>query len=218
MYEISRLIKEVLSNSKERKRQVVRNLGYKNLNKGYRRLYDLLEEGICPDSSREKLPKALNIEKELIDQAFLLTAQEKAREAELARQRREEYDRKCFVPHIWMENEDERPTGAKFWFIVFVGIDKFKVLTLPEYINKLSWTRQQTLVKERILQHQKESKGEYVIFGKVAGYIYKQTYDDSFVFSVDGNFLGKNTPKPHKPELYIEVGNKKIKDGVLYNS
>ncbi len=100
MYAISRLINDVISQSKEAKRNVVLKLGYKNINKGYRRLNALIETGECPPFLKEKLPKALNLDKELIDQAFVLTAQEKAKEAELARQRREEYQRANFKPHV----------------------------------------------------------------------------------------------------------------------
>ncbi len=217
MYAISRLITEVISTSKERKREAVIKLGYRNLNKGYRRLNTLIETGECPMPLRNKLPKALNIEKELIDQAFMRTAQEKAKEAELARQKREEYERRVFKPHLWIQHEIERPTGIKFWCIVFGGIDMLKVVKLPEYINDLSWITQQRIVRARIKKHLRESKGECSVFGKVTGYVYQQTYDDSIEFSVDGKLLGKKYPKPQKPEIVVEAGNKKIKDGVLYN-
>ncbi|MGE5446348.1 MAG: hypothetical protein ACM3SR_17435 [Ignavibacteriales bacterium] len=38
MYEISKLINRVISGNKELKREIVLRLGYKNLDKGYRRL------------------------------------------------------------------------------------------------------------------------------------------------------------------------------------
>ena len=77
MYEISRLINEVISQSNGRKREVILNLGYKNLNKGYRRLNTLLEKGECPAFIKENLPKALNIDKQLIDVAFQVTKNQK---------------------------------------------------------------------------------------------------------------------------------------------
>jgi len=215
MYAISKLINEVISSSKERKREVILRLDYKNLHKGYRRLNNLIETGECPMSLKDMLPKALNVDEELIDGAFKLTAQQKAKEAELDRKRTEEYERKSFVPHIWIENELEYPSGAKFWYVAFLGIDKFKVLPLPENINDMDWELQESLVKERILQHQKDCNSNDAIFGRVTGYTYRQTYDDSFLFSIDGKLLQRRTEKLDKPELYIEVDNKKISGGLL---
>ena len=57
MYEISKLVNEVISQSKELKREVVLKLGYRNLNKGYRRLNALLETGECPEFIKERLPQ-----------------------------------------------------------------------------------------------------------------------------------------------------------------
>ena len=190
MYAISKLINEVISSSKLRKREVVLSLGYKNLHKGFRRLNTLIETGECPQYIKDRLPQALNLDKELVDTAFKLTAQEKAKEAEIARQSREEYERKSFVPHIWTEYEIKYPTGAAFWYIALIGLDKFKVLSLPEDINEMDWDEQQAIVKERILEHHKHCSDD-AIFGRVKGYTYCQTYDDSFLLSVDGKRVYK---------------------------
>jgi len=55
MYEISKLINQVISGNKGRKREIVLNLGYKNLDKGYRRLYHLIETGECPEPKKKML-------------------------------------------------------------------------------------------------------------------------------------------------------------------
>ena len=185
------------------------------MNKGYRRLNNLIETGECPMSLKDMLPKALHVDEELVNAAFKLTAQQKAKEAELDRKRTEEYERKSFVPHIWIENELEYPSGAKFWYVAFLGIDKFKVLPLPENINEMDWKLQESLVKKRVLQHQKGINGDDAIFGRVKGYTYRQTYDDSFLFSVNGKLVRRRIEKVDKPELYIEVSNKSISGGLL---
>jgi len=215
MYAISRLINDVISSSKHCKRNIVLSLGYQNINKGYRRLNNLIETGECPMSLKDMLPKALNIDKGLIVQAFFLTAQEKAKEAEIARQRKEEYERANFKPNLWIEHEDEYPTGAKFWYVAFLGINKFKVLPLPENINDMDWELQESLVKERILQHQKDCNSNDVIFGRVTGYTYCQTYDNSFLFSIDGKLVRRRIEKVDKPEMFIEIGNRSISGGLI---
>ena len=215
MYAISRLINDVISSSKHCKRNIVLSLGYQNINKGYRRLNTLIETGECPMSLKDMLPKALNLDEELVNTAFKLTAQQKAKEAELDRKRTEEYERKSFVPHIWIENELEFPSGAKFWYVAFLGIDKFKVLPLPENINDMDWELQESLVKKRRLQHQKGINGDDAIFGRVKGYTYCQTYNDSFLFSVDGKLVRRHIEKVDKPEMFIQVGNRSISGGLI---
>ena len=215
MYAISRLINDVISSSKHCKRNIVLSLGYQNINKGYRRLNNLIETGECPMSLKDMLPKALNVDEELVNTAFKLTAQQKAKEAKLDRKRTEEYERKSFVPHIWIENELEYPSGAKFWYVAFLGIDKFKVLPLPENINDMDWELQESLVKERILQHQKDCNSNDVIFGRVTGYTYCQTYDNSFLFSIDGKLARRHIEKIDKLEMFIEIGNRSISGGLI---
>ena len=85
MYAISKLINDVISSSNHCKRNIVLSLGYQNINKGYRRLNNLIETGECPMSLKDMLPKALNVDEELVNTAFKLTAQQKAKEAELDR-------------------------------------------------------------------------------------------------------------------------------------
>ena len=63
--------------------------------------------------------------------------------------------------------------------------------------------------------NQKGTNGDDVILGRVTGYTYHQTYDDSFLFSVDGKFLHRRTETVDKPELYIEVSNKSISGELL---
>ena len=213
MYEISKLVNEVISQSKKLKREVVLKLGYRNMNKGYRCLNALLETGECPEFIKERLPQALNIDKELVDGAFEVTRQQIAKETELAIKRKEEYERKHFKPHLWIEHERKYPQGASFWYVVFIGIHHFKVLPLPENINDMDWELQESLVKERILQHQKDCNSNDVISGSVTGYTYCQTYDNSFLFSVDGKLVRRHIEKVDKPEMFIEIGNRSISGG-----
>jgi len=79
----------------------------------------------------------------------------------------------------------------------------------------MDWKLQGSLVKKRILQHQKGINGDDAIFGRVKGYTYCQTYDDSFLFSVNGKLVRRHIEKVDKPELYIEVSNKSISGGLL---
>src|ERR1700739_3884012 len=99
-YQISKLITQVISGNKERKREIVLKLGYKNLDKGYRRLYHLTETGECPEPMKRMLPVALGLDPQIVEDAFETTTRQKAEEVEIARKRQEEYERRTFRPHL----------------------------------------------------------------------------------------------------------------------
>src|ERR1700758_3119705 len=100
-YQISKLITQIISGNKERKREIVLKLGYKNLDKGYRRLHHLIETGECPEPMKRMLPYALGIDPQVLEDAFEATARQKQEEIELARKHQEEYERRTFKPHLW---------------------------------------------------------------------------------------------------------------------
>ena len=109
MYKISELILRYTSRSKEDKLNIVKKLGYKNLNKGFRRLDTLIQTGRCPDSLRKKLPTALGLEPSVIQKAYEQTLNQLEEQEEKARRDREEYERRMFQPHLWIKHEREYP-------------------------------------------------------------------------------------------------------------
>ncbi len=63
MYEISRLINHVIGNDKNKEKEVVEKLGFRDdLYKGYSRLRGLILSGKCDAELRKRLPKALGID------------------------------------------------------------------------------------------------------------------------------------------------------------
>jgi hypothetical protein len=213
MYEISKLINQFISGNKQRKREIVLNLGYKNLDKGYRRLYHLIETGECPELMRKMLPTALGVEPQVVEDAFKATAQQIAEEVELTRRRQEEYERRTFKPHLWIEHELSRPRSIAMAGLS--GINSFKIVSLPEGINQLSWNEQKRVVRWAIRQHQQNKGPEDCMFGKVTGYVYRQTYDDSHLFSKDGKLLESNIGKFHKPESSLKIVGKEVSSELI---
>lgn len=190
MYEISKLINRVISGNKELKREVVLKLGYRNLDKGYRRLDYLIETGECPEPMKKMLPRALGINPKVVEDAFEATARQRQEELEIDRKRGEEYERRTFKPHLWIEHELSRPRSVAM--VALSGIDTFKLVMLPEGINQLSWNEQKRVVRWAIQRHQRNKGIEDSMFGKVTSYVYHQTYDNSHLFSKDGKLLEIN--------------------------
>lgn len=208
MYEISKLINQVISGNKERKRDIVLKLGYKNLDKGYRRLDHLIETGECPESIKNMLPSALELDPQVVKDAFEATARQKEEELELARRRQEEYERRTFKPHLWIEHELSRPKSITM--VLFTGVDNYKVVNLPDIIDKLEWEYQVRVVEDTIRQHKQNKGTEDFMFGKVTGYVYRQTYDDSHLFSKNGKLLESSIGKFKKPESSLKIGGKEV--------
>ncbi len=61
MYAIGQLITQVIGRDKKKKRQVVERLGDKKLNKGYRKLDELVRVGSCSTENLKNLPDALGL-------------------------------------------------------------------------------------------------------------------------------------------------------------
>ena len=214
MYQISELIFRYLSDSKEDKLNIVKKLGYKNLNKGLRRLDKLIQTGECPDSLRKKLPAVLGLDPYAIEQAYELTLSQIEEQEEKATQNIESYERRMFRPHIWVKHELENPPLGTICIAAFIGIEHWKVIALPEYITDLRWSEQFKTLKNKIREHQSLEHVDKSMFGKVIGYIYRKTYDKSFLFSPNGNLLEIYTSKVRKPEVYLKVGYKEINEGL----
>ncbi len=101
------------------------------------------------------------------------------------------------------------------YLVAFVGIEHWKVITLHENISNLRWSDQCITIKEKIIVHQSDVSVDESIFGRVKGYVYRRNYDESYYFSTDGILLGKYRSKINNPEVYIQIGNKKLRGGIL---
>ncbi len=99
--------------------------------------------------------------------------------------------------------------------VLFTGVDNFKVVNLSDIIDKLDWKYQVRVVEETIRQHQQSKGTEDCMFGKVTGYVYRQTYDDSHLFSKDGKLLESNIDKFDKPESSLTIGGKEVSSELI---
>lgn len=215
MYPISKIILQAISGSKENKLRIVNKLGYKNISKGLRRLDRLIYLGWCPESMRDRISYVLGLNPEVIEQAFKDTVTQKEEEEEESRVRREEYYRSSFQPHIWILHEFEKPPLGSICIVGFIGVERWKVLKLPKDIGCKPWSQQFRLVRENIREHQQSEDVGRGIFGKVLGYLYRNTYDKGFLFANDGALLQIFSPRLFNPDLNISVGNKTFRGDFL---
>ncbi|MFQ5788052.1 MAG: hypothetical protein ACE5H1_08730, partial [Thermodesulfobacteriota bacterium] len=135
MYEISRLINNVIGGDRNRRRDIVRKMGFSDdLLEGYNRLENIIQSGRCAGKIRKKLPKTLNLLPSVIDEALDATNKKLEKQRQTALKRREEYERKYFRPHIWINHSISKPRDK--YLVDHMGLEHWKVLNLPQRISE----------------------------------------------------------------------------------
>jgi hypothetical protein len=185
MYEISRLINHVIGGQRNRKRDMVRGLGFEDdLIEGYNRLENLFRTGRCHEKIRKRLPKTLNLMPKRVKEALDQTAKEVEKQKEISLRRREEYARRTFRPYLWINHIYSQPKHRAV--VDHVGLEYWKMIDLPKDINKLSLDEQLERIHRIIIDHQRETGAYDDMFGRITGYVFCRSYDESYLFTVKG--------------------------------
>ncbi|MDA2918320.1 hypothetical protein MYX76_02295 [Desulfobacterota bacterium AH_259_B03_O07] len=188
MYEISRLINNVIGEDRSRKRDIVRKMGYRDdLIEGYNRLENIIQTGNCKAKIRKRLPKTLNLLPKVVDDALDATAKKLEKQRRIALARRQEFERKYFRPHIWINHIYSKPRDTHL--VDHMGLEHWKVLNLPRRINESSWDDQIKIVRNTISKHMEEAGGYDDMFGRIRSFIYCKGYDESYLFTIEGELI-----------------------------
>jgi len=177
MFAITDLIERQMETLGITRNELLLRMGYKKLSKGLERLDDCLRHGRCYNQLfRLQLTKALAVPEDEVNEAFRQT------EEQLALMR-EAKERESFRPYIYVQSSEHRPsfiTGA-----ALMGM-RMKYLPVPDAITKLLLEAQLPRIQKMIRAHQKETRGECLLFGKITGYVYRWTFEESVSFATDG--------------------------------
>lgn len=191
MYEISRLINHAIGGDRDRKRDIVRGLGFENdVIEGYNGLENLFRTGRCNEKIGKRLPKTFNLMPKLIKETLDETARQLEKQKEISLQRREEYERNTFRPHLWINHTFSKPKDRSL--VDYVGLEQWKVIDLPKDINKLGLDHQVETIHRIIVNHQRETGGYDDMFGRITDYIFCRSYDESYLFSVKGELVSSD--------------------------
>jgi hypothetical protein len=191
MYEISRLINQVIGEDRSRKRAVVRGLGFENdLIEGYSRLENLVRTGRCNEKIRKGLPKTLNLMPKRVKEALEETAREVDKQKEISSRRREEYARRTFRPYLWINHIFSKPKDKAL--VDHIGLEHWKMIDLPKDINEAGLNDQVERIHRIIIDHQRESGGYDDMFGRITDYIFCRSYDESYLFTVKGELVSSD--------------------------
>ena len=191
-----------------KKSELVKAIGYLNINKGIRKLDDCITgEGIYKNKKLLfNVGRVLEIDDQTLNEAIKKTLEE-------IKHKQEKQERLHFKPHIYIKHSESTPRSITT--VCFIGVSYFKHIELPPNIHMLSDEKQIETVTKIINEHYQIEEDKNLMFGQTTGYIYRKTYDDSIEFSVTGEVIGRSTEKIYEPKATLTIGNKTIEGGIL---
>lgn len=190
-YAIGRLVVHEMDRQNLSKADIVRRLGYMNIQKGMRRLERLMETGF-EVSILPRLATALGIFQRGIDEALAETDAEIAIESEDARKRADDYERANFRPYILIESDSRIGKPTLFGRLVY---EKLKHIPIAPNVGPLL-AEQITSISRVVQEHYVNASGSLETFGAITGYVYRRTFDDSVRFDTDGRVVNYFEPRP----------------------
>jgi len=207
-YPIGRLIIAAMKENNLKKSDLVKAIGYQNINKGMRKLDACITgEGIYKNKKLLfNVGRVLEIDDQTLNEAIKKTLEE-------IKRKKEKQERLHFKPHIYIKHSESRPSSITI--VCFAGINYFKHIELPSNIHMLSDEKQIETVSKIINKHYQSQGDKIQMFGHIIGYIYRKTYDDGIEFSVTGEVIGRSTEKIHEGKATLTVGGKTIEGGIL---
>jgi hypothetical protein len=204
-YPISRLIREIQKSSGLRSGAFVRSLGYSNISGGLRSLDRWVGSGEGDPYFLRKLVEvygqAEQVKAALEDTAPILVAEEKQ-----ARIDEELRDRARFRPYVYVESSERTP--SQICIAIFMGL-RMKLLKLPEEWLDLSVDECLPLVQEFVRQHYAEKHGQCQFFGRITGFRFVHSYDESTRLAIDGSVVAREPGHFVGPNASLSLRKKK---------
>ena len=205
-YPIGKLIVAAMKENDIKKSELVKAIGYQNINKGMRKLDACITGEEIHKKFLVNLARVLEIDDQTLNEAIKKTSGE-------IKRKQEKQERLHFKPHIYIKHSESTPRSITT--VCFIGVNFFKYIGLPPETHLLPDEKQIEIVSKIINKHYQSEEGKNLMFGHITGYIYRKTYDDSIEFTVTGEVLGRFTEKFYEPKATLTVGNKTIEGGIL---
>ena len=164
-----------------RRNELARRCGFKNLDKGLRRIDAVCQGDLDSPGAKmvlDNLAVALEVDKNVVENAIAATTQIIADANRLAEEQRDAAWRASFKPHAYLVGSTNRPSQ-----ITFYGITGG-----PERWLKISLDLSQPPVTYAFQAHEFVAKTPFVPYhGRTTGYVVNYTPDSAVRFDLDGN-------------------------------
>jgi len=168
-YPIGRLVLDRTKALGLSRTDLVRRLGYRDLNSGHRALTDLLTDGIVSPFIDGKLGHALEVDEDLIEPVLLATARQIHDETRVQILAREEAYRSGFRPHLQVETERRVP--SPIFVAALLATKRLRILRLPDDTFLSGEEARDRRIKTTIIEHYRNQHGQVPAFGGITGYV-----------------------------------------------
>jgi hypothetical protein len=168
-YAISRLVLERAKSLGLSRTELVRRLGYGNLNGGHAVLTELLMTGTQSPIIAPRLAEALDVDPDLLDQVSVATARQQHDEARAQILERERAYRAAFRPHLQIQTERKVP--SPIFLAALMGTARLRLISLSDDTFAADSDARDRAIKAVILQHYRDHSGRVPAFGAITGYV-----------------------------------------------
>lgn len=185
--------------------ELMQRLGYANVS-GALRNYDEFCEG---DFRKSDLLNRLSRCEELAGEEFNLALQASRDRITRAFEQETEEARRNHIPHLWYEHV--RTIPSPIFVVAIFGISTFKVIPIPKAILELSDHAQRLERVRAFVKRISELTGDKRPsalggpFGHATAALYRDTYDHSFVISLQGDVIGEREVAPSNAKAIFRI-------------
>jgi hypothetical protein len=205
-YLVSQLIPRIILDSGLSRSQFVMSLGYRNVQKGLRRLDAWLDQGEGQDRIINEIAAAYPAYSDELERALAATAVIKRAEADAAETERLKVEHERFRPFIHVEGEFDVPNGITIFAIT--GGD-WNLIELPQEIANLPLAEQMPALAGVMRAYLEEYGGQCPFFGRVTGFRLVQ-WHESVRFTVGGEFIEVVPGRFRRAQTTLTIGNKTV--------
>jgi hypothetical protein len=184
---IARLITCITGNDRQRRSQVIHNLGYSKPERAALRLDHLIRAGECSNELRAHLPGALGLPVESVEEAFAETARQREQwQAECERYAAQR-DRINFVPRLVLLH-DKQNRRVPIFVLTLFGQRRLTWVEIPDQVLEQDYLDQLTQLPELVARWQETEDGRHSTewLGRPVGFLYQPEH--SITVHLDQDF------------------------------
>ncbi len=187
-YPISKLISDVFNNSGLRPKDFVLKLGYKNADKGVRKMDRWIKKAEGTSFFLLQLVEAFHVPKNDIQKALEETKAIAEKEEDEAERKAEELREKHFVPWIYIETYAQGPRPGQIYLFALTG-GQSKRIKLSRALLGMDKERAIRIVSWLVKRHYKKTRGYATAYGPISGYRFVRTFEENILFDIEGRQL-----------------------------
>ena len=200
-YPIARFLTSLMERSGQCRTEFVRCLGYRNMERGRKRLDAWLDQGEGYSKIISQIAARFPSAAEELYAAIAATKHIRAAEAEAAFLAQRQAEQDIFVPHIIAEGEHTVPASICFYAVSGAKSD---LIELPDHILALSVEDQLAALPNLMCSYRTRHNGQVPFFGNLTGFKFVRLLD-YFQFDEEGR-LKEHLSKPFRRGIgYVQL-------------